>query len=174
MKVLGWFLGILGALGVLLLAPTIARFATVIVRSGGAPRATTVAAAPPDTWVRLTDAVLRCDTRRTFEGRTTAFLGHDAQGAHPFVASFVGDLGCAQAQADVNGVFMPGTADPERLARVGLDVGGSKDYRFLSQALRPAAMKVALVRGIAWLVAAVLLVVAGVVLVRRARRAPAA
>ena len=174
MKVLGWFLGILGALGVLLLAPTLGRFATVIVRSGAAPRATTVAAAPPDTWVRLTDAALRCDTRRTFEGRTTAFLAHDTAGAHPFVASFVGDLTCAQAQADVNGVFMPGTADPARLARVGLDVGGSKDYRFMSQALRPAAMKVALARGVALLLAAALLVVAGVAIVRRTRRAPAA
>jgi hypothetical protein len=175
-KILGWVLVALGAIGLLLVGPTVAKFATVIVRSGSAPVATTVAAAPADTWVRLTDAVLRCETRKVVAGRvaTTIILGRDAAGAHPFVASFTGEVGCDAAGASVDGVFMPGVVDAEALGRAGVDVRGEKDLRFLSQALRPAGMKVALRRGIAWLLASALLVVLGVLSLRReARRAAA-
>ncbi len=169
-KVLGWVAVAIGAIVFVLFAQTVARVASMLVRAGPAPAPATVAAAPPDTWVRLTDAVLRCDTRKVVGG-ATVFLARDAGGGHPFVADFAGDVSCAAAQADVNGTFLAEAVDPAKLASAGLDVGGEKELRLLSQALRPDSLRVALRRGIAWLLAAALLVVAGVLVLRRQARA---
>ncbi len=176
-KVLPILLIVIGALGLFTTSSVVFQTASILLHAGSAPKEATVATAAPQAWVRLDDAVLRCDTRQVVHGSgdaaNTVFLAADRAGANPFVAHFLGDVSCEQAQKDVNGVFLPGTATPESLQRVGVDTRGATHHRLFTQALRPTAARSILLRTLVWVALSLLMIFLGLRQLRKLRAASA-
>ena len=107
----------LGAVGTALSAPGLVWSLRTSLASGDAPLDSTVAGAPERRWVRLTDAVVRCETvHETSRGRLA--LATDRAGAELFVVPLPGP--CEGARTD--GVFLPDRIPAVRLKAIGLDV----------------------------------------------------
>lgn len=122
-----------GGLAVGAVAPGAATVAAAAARAGRSPVPSAVGDAPAGRTVVLTDAVLRCESRTPVRrGTSTLFLAADREGAHPFVAQFEGEVTCQDAQREVSGAFVPGTADPAELAALGFDARGAQGARFFT------------------------------------------
>jgi hypothetical protein len=125
--------------------PPTTKLARTLLATSSASVPSTVAAAADGRWVTLTDAKLRCETRAVHKEAMTFFLATDTALANPFVAQYVGVVGCEAAQQKVEGVFVPGTLTLADLGQWGIDAKGATGLRLITPVATPRYLRAAIV-----------------------------
>ncbi len=134
--------------------------AAALVRHPAPPPRVALSRAPAESYLRLDDAVLDCDTRAVRDG-STLVLGADPSRAHPFVAQLVGEVRCKDIVLE--GSFRPGhftRAYFQQRHRLPLPDG--EDVRLFTEAPSPRYQKDRLTRTVPRLALAVLILALGI------------
>lgn len=109
---------------------------------GDAPAAATVANAPPNTWLRLEDAAVRCETRRSV-ANATYFDATSRDGKETFLFQGLGEVSCESAKLE--GGFLPGRYTGEWVqTKLKVEPPPGSDFRIFSQMLTPEFLRKAL------------------------------
>jgi hypothetical protein len=109
---------------------------------GDAPGVTSVANAAPNAWLRLDDAAVRCETRRT-AGNATYFDAASRDGKETFLVQTLGEVKCEDVKLE--GGFLPGRYTGEWVtAKLKIDPPPGSDVRIFSQMLTPEFLRKAL------------------------------
>lgn len=170
-RLLGRIFVVAGAIGTVASAWIAASAATVWLRAPPSPPAVALAGAPDRSYLRVTGAVLDCETRAIRDG-TTIVLGADAAGGHPFLAQLVGEVRCKDIVLE--GSFQPGKYTRSFIReRLRVTLPDGEDLRLFTQAQSPRYEKAVLTRTVPWLAFAVLLLALGVRGVRASAKLPA-
>jgi hypothetical protein len=163
------FLG-MGALVTLVAAFSLAPTLPALLRTGSGPVKVAVAGAPEGTWIALSDAKVRCESRvRT--GNATYFHASAADGSEPFVVQVFDDVSCEDLRLD--GGFLPGLYQASEFrSRLKTEPPpGAERFRVFSEVFRRGNLQKAVTFGAAFLaLGAVMLFGAGRAYLRAGRR----